>query len=88
MGIAHYHTKLLLNKQVFKVLATAEFLSKHSYNVAKGFNFLPDRPNEEDYKIAKSYANILYEKIFNNDLQEISIDKTENTDMILQRKQS
>jgi flavodoxin/NAD-dependent dihydropyrimidine dehydrogenase PreA subunit len=85
MGMAHYHTKIILNEQNFRVFASAEFLGKHSYNVAKGFNFLPNRPNERDYKLAKEYAQKLYRKISSNDLKDISFERPEIADLLLPR---
>ncbi|NHK32321.1 MAG: hypothetical protein FK730_13280 [Asgard group archaeon] len=87
MGIAHYHTNMILKEQGFRIFASAEFLGKHSYNVAKGFNFLADRPNNDDYKIAKEFAQKLYEKNLNDDLREISFDRPELADVILPRIQ-
>ena len=54
-GYAHYHTKMLLEKAGFKVGFTAEFLGRHSINII-GFRAVPDRPNEEDFTTARSFA--------------------------------
>jgi len=85
MGIAHYHTKLLLNKQGFKVLASAEFLGKHSYNIAKGFNFLENRPNQDDFNVAKEYAIKLFEIFTKEKREEIIFEKHEKADSIMER---
>jgi flavodoxin/Fe-S-cluster-containing hydrogenase component 2 len=88
IGISHYHTKLLLNKQRFKVLASAEFLGKHTFNVAKGFNFLPERPNQNDFDVATEFAKKLKELFSKEDKKEIIIEKPENADNIMDRIQS
>ncbi|HUU77123.1 MAG TPA: EFR1 family ferrodoxin [candidate division Zixibacteria bacterium] len=58
----HNETKELLEQRGFKIIASAEFLGKHSFNVAKGFSILEDRPNDEDFKIAREYAIKLLQK--------------------------
>ena len=54
-GYAHYHTKILLEKAGFIVGLTAEFLGRHSINLI-GWRALTDRPNEEDFTIARGFA--------------------------------
>jgi ferredoxin/flavodoxin len=54
-GYSHYHTKILLENAGFKVGLTAEFLGRHSINLI-GWQALPDRPNEEDFITARSFA--------------------------------
>lgn len=85
IGISHYHTKLLLNKQGFKVLASAEFLGKHSFNVAKGFNFLPDRPAQNHFDVATEFAEKLKELFSKEDKREIILEKPENADKTMER---
>jgi ferredoxin len=64
-GIAHYETKKLLEKQNFKVVASADFPMSHTYNLG-GWNLNPNRPNERDIKIARSFAEILYKRFSAN----------------------
>ena len=52
---AHFHTKLLLEQAGFQVLFSAEFLGRHSFNVG-GWRILPDRPDENDFIVARQYA--------------------------------
>ena len=85
IGISHYHTKLLLNKQGFRVLSSAEFLGKHTFNVAKGFNFLPEKPNQNDFEVAKEFAVMLKELFSKKNNEEIVIEKPENADKIMER---
>ena len=85
IGIAHYHTKELLKKQGFKVVASAEFLGRHTFNRAEGFEFLPDRPNEEDFTVADEYSKKLTDMIYTKEFIEINIDKPEKYDGIVDR---
>jgi NAD-dependent dihydropyrimidine dehydrogenase PreA subunit len=56
-GYAHFHTKLLLEKAGFQVMLSAEFLGRHSFNVA-GWQILPERPNEQDFTVAREYIRL------------------------------
>ena len=60
-GYAHFHTMNLLQQAGFQVLLSAEFLGRHSYNVG-GWQILPDRPDQDDYVVAKQYANIALQR--------------------------
>jgi ferredoxin len=60
-GYAHFHTKLLLEQAGFRVLFSAEFLGRHSFNVA-GWGILPDRPNAGDFAVAREYAALALER--------------------------
>jgi ferredoxin len=61
VGHAHYHTKVLLERAGFQVLLSAEFLGRHSYNVA-GWRILPHRPDERDFAVARDYAALAVER--------------------------
>jgi ferredoxin len=80
MGVAHYHTKLLLEKQGFKVIGSAEFPGRHTFNVAKGFELLPNRPNDDDFVISDEYVDKLIKKLKSKKFDEITIDKPEMFD--------
>jgi NAD-dependent dihydropyrimidine dehydrogenase PreA subunit/flavodoxin len=54
-GYAHYHTKKLLKNVGFQVLFSAEFLGRHSFNLA-GWTILQDRPNDRDFVVAREFA--------------------------------
>lgn len=54
-GYAHFHTGLLLEQAGFRVLFSAEFLGRHSFNVG-GWRILPERPNAQDLAVARGYA--------------------------------
>ena len=59
-GYAHYHTKNCLEQAGFQVLLSAEFLGKHSYNLA-GWSVLKERPDKGDFKVACEYAQLALE---------------------------
>lgn len=52
----------LLNEAGFTVVLSAEFIGAHSYNVAEGWLLADDRPNEEDFKVAKEFVNSSIER--------------------------
>jgi len=60
-GYAHFHTRLLLEQARFRVLFTAEFLGRHSFNVG-GWNILSERPNARDLAVAREYAALADER--------------------------
>ena len=60
-GYAHFHTRLLLEQAGFRVLFSAEFLGRHSFNVG-GWQMVPDRPNEQDLALAREYAALAAER--------------------------
>ena len=60
-GYAHFHTKLLLEQAGFQVLFSAEFLGRHSFNVG-GWKILPDRPNEQDFAVAREYVELALQR--------------------------
>ncbi|MCP4538709.1 MAG: 4Fe-4S ferredoxin [Chloroflexi bacterium] len=68
-GYAHFHTKLLLEEAGFQVQFSAEFLGRHSFNVA-GWRILPNRPNESDFVVARAFAALAVER-FSQDSDEV-----------------
>ena len=50
--IAYY----LLNKVGFSLWLAGEFVGSHSFNVGKGWNLAGNRPNEEDFTLAREFA--------------------------------
>jgi ferredoxin len=60
VGHAHYHGLALLRDAGFRVLFTAEFLGRHSFNVA-GWHLLPGRPDQRDFAVADEFARLLLE---------------------------
>ncbi len=83
---AHQVTYFLLTEANFQVVLSAEFIGKHSFNVAKGWSLAEGRPNQLDFDIATEFALqsiIRFQKDtkFNIDLSEFSYKpvKTEET---------
>lgn len=66
IGAVHYDTKTLLEKRGFKVIASAEFVSKHTYNLA-GWNINVNRPNEDDFEVARKFAQTIYNRFAGKD---------------------
>ena len=60
-GYAHFHTKKLLESVGFQVLFSAEFIGRHSFNLG-GWTILQDRPNEEDFKVAREFARLAVDR--------------------------
>jgi flavodoxin/NAD-dependent dihydropyrimidine dehydrogenase PreA subunit len=65
---AHQVGYYLLQKSKFKVVLSAEFLGKHSFNVGKGWRLAEDRPNTEDYQIAKEFSLLSRDRFLNDDI--------------------
>ncbi len=61
-GGIHNETRALLEARNFVVIASAELLGKHSFNVAKGWELLKGHPNVDDFDITKEYTHKLLEK--------------------------
>jgi len=53
---AHQVTYYLLTQANFKVVLSAEFIGKHSFNVAEGWSLAEDRPNQLDIDVASEFA--------------------------------
>lgn len=60
-GYAHFHTMQLLDQAGFRVLLSAEFLGRHSFNVG-GWQVLPDRPDQNDFAVAREFASLALER--------------------------
>jgi Fe-S-cluster-containing hydrogenase component 2 len=71
-GYAHFHTRNLLERASFRVLLTAEFLGRHSFNMA-GWGILPDRPDFGDFEIARAYVQVALEKFSQEDPAELQL---------------
>ncbi|MHA1274777.1 MAG: EFR1 family ferrodoxin [Promethearchaeota archaeon] len=80
-GVAHSDTKRILEKKGFNIIASAEFVGKHTYNVA-GWNLMLDRPNNDDFKVAKEFAELIYQRFKSNE----NIDFNPPTKDITERK--
>ena len=58
---AHKTAAEILSRNGFNVLASAEFLGKHTYNLV-GWQAMMDRPDESDLKVAREYAEMIYDR--------------------------
>jgi NAD-dependent dihydropyrimidine dehydrogenase PreA subunit len=73
-GYAHFHTKMLLEKVGFIVVLSGEFLGRHSFNVG-GWRILPDRPNQEDFSVARTYVDCALDRFKQNNLGVFNLQK-------------
>lgn len=60
---------LLSKKANFTVVLSAEFVGKHSFNVAKGWDMASDRPSSHDIGIAKDFALESLRRFQSNDIK-------------------
>ncbi len=74
---AHQVTYYLLTQANFQVVLSAEFIGKHSFNVAEGWLLVENRPNQLDFDIATEFA-LQSIKRFQKD-SDFSIDLSEFT---------
>jgi ferredoxin len=49
-------TAFLLKKANFRLVLSSEYLGKHTFNLAKGWNLCEDRPNEADFQVAEKFG--------------------------------
>ena len=73
-GYFHYHTWQLLQKSGFSLLMSAEFLGRHTFNVA-GWKVLPNRPDEGDLNIAGELARKAAELFREENPKQLSLQK-------------
>jgi ferredoxin len=73
-GYAHFHTKWLLEEAGFRVGFSAEFLGRHTFNVA-GWHMLPDRPNEQDFTVAREFAQLAVERFSQDSAKGFALQK-------------
>jgi Fe-S-cluster-containing hydrogenase component 2 len=73
-GYAHFHTKLLLEQANFQVLFSAEFLGRHTFNLA-GWQILPDRPDERDFAVCRQFAALALERFVQESPEKFSLQK-------------
>lgn len=89
----HYSTREILQSSGFKVVASAEFPGKHTYNLV-GWDAFGNRPDESDFQAAKDYADILFARFSGEDqgvVQELNqgtltdeeLDKLEDNRLLL-----
>jgi NAD-dependent dihydropyrimidine dehydrogenase PreA subunit len=64
----------LLEQAGFRVLLSAEFLGRHTFNVG-GWQILPDRPDQNDFEVAKEFANLAFTRFSNQNLTSFQLQK-------------
>ncbi|MHA1724028.1 MAG: EFR1 family ferrodoxin [Promethearchaeota archaeon] len=69
-GVALQDIVSILNERGFNLLAAAEFLGSHTFNLA-GWNLMNDRPNEEDKTVARTFAQEILKKFTNKNVKPI-----------------
>ena len=77
LELAHQITYYLLTRANFQIVLSAEFIGKHSFNVAEGWILAEDRPNQLDFDVATEFALESLARFQKN--SEFSIDLSEFT---------
>ena len=85
-GHAHYHTAKMLSEANFKLILSAEFLGRHTFNVA-GWQVIPDRPNTADFELAKQFADLSLSLFKDEEAQEYVPPKLDGFAETLERLQ-
>jgi flavodoxin/ferredoxin len=62
----HYDARQRLEKQGFKLVASAEFLGKHTFNIG-GWQSMIGRPGQDDTEVARKYADALHARFSGQD---------------------
>jgi len=81
-GYAHFHTRELLEKANFRVQFSAEFLGRHTFNIA-GWRVLPDRPDERDFAVARKFAALAIERFSHTSPHRFALQKPFGYNQIL-----
>ncbi len=63
---AHLSTREILESRGFKLVSSAEFLARHTFNIA-GWEALEDRPDRSDFDVAKEFAEKNLERLKETD---------------------
>jgi ferredoxin/flavodoxin len=79
-GHAPYHLYTLLAQAGFRVRLSAEFLGRHTFNLA-GWKLLPDRPNEADFSVARDFAAQALARFDSKNTDGFSLQKTFGYDL-------
>jgi len=68
---AHFTTARILQQQGFRVVSSAHFPGKHTYNLG-GWKAFPDRPDAREHTLANQYAEATYRRFTGEDPGTIS----------------
>ncbi|MBT4286986.1 MAG: 4Fe-4S binding protein [Deltaproteobacteria bacterium] len=82
VGYAHFHTLVLLEKASFNILLSAEFLGRHSFNVA-GWDLAADRPNQDDFKVARDFGDQFLKTLNQPEAKSLELQKPFGYDKVL-----
>jgi len=76
----HYSTRTILEARNFVLVASAEFLGKHTFNLA-GWSAMTTRPDEADFEVAREFAEKIYPRFTGEDPGLVGpLEKTNRTD--------
>lgn len=67
----HYNTKEILSRRNFNVLASAEFLACHTFNLG-GWNAMEGRPDASDLALAGQFADKIFDRFSGKDPAAVS----------------
>ncbi len=77
---SHLSTKEILEAQNFVVVSSAEFLGKHTFNLG-GWRALEERPNDQDFDVAKEYVDKTYRRFTGEDTSLIGeLERSDHTE--------
>lgn len=62
----HFDTRQRLQKQGFRVVASAEFTGAHTFNLA-GWQAMPGRPDKDGIDLAVQYGRLIYPRLSGQD---------------------
>ncbi|MGB7537949.1 MAG: EFR1 family ferrodoxin [Anaerolineales bacterium] len=79
-GHAQYHIFSLLTQAGFGVRLSAEFLGRHTFNLA-GWELMTDRPNDADFGVAREFAEIALARFDSANSASFSLQKTFGYDL-------
>jgi ferredoxin len=82
-GYAHFHAFSLLRQAGFRVQFSAEFLGRHTFNLA-GWDMLPDRPNQEDFTVAREFAALAITRFAHPNASTLPLQKPSGYERALQ----
>ncbi len=74
-GYAQYHLYSLLAGAGFRVRLSAEFLGRHTFNLA-GWKLIPDRPNGTDFAVAREFAALARTRFDPGNSEPFTLQKT------------
>lgn len=81
----HYSTREILAARDFRVVSSAEFLGKHTFNLG-GWTAMTDRPNDADFAVARLFAEKTYRRFAGEDPGLLGdLEKTAHSEEVLDK---